>query len=60
MSDTKLVRAATLDWFRAVVEDIEGVHLRPCTSTASRGWRRWQEQTSLCCSPAWPQTNWAI
>ncbi len=28
MSDTKLARAATLDWFRAVVEDIEGVHLR--------------------------------
>ena len=28
MSDTKLVRAATLDWFGAVVDDIEGVHLR--------------------------------
>jgi hypothetical protein len=28
MSDTKFVRAATLDWFHAVVDDIEGVHLR--------------------------------
>ena len=28
MSDTKLVRAATLDRFGAVVEDIEGVYLR--------------------------------
>lgn len=28
MSDTKLARAATLDWFRAVVDDVEGVHLR--------------------------------
>ena len=31
MSDTKLVRAATLDWFHAVVDDIEGVYLRHLT-----------------------------